>query len=82
MILFLDKISVLQSRKLRNQILDVLILIETIIIASQNSDHNLIKQQSKKTEIFCLIYKKCNLVLTHSIYIRNDSFEMKKHIQN
>ena len=43
MILFLDKISVLQSRKLKNQILDVLILTETMIIASQNSDHNSIK---------------------------------------
>ena len=36
----------------------------------------------KKTEIFCLICKKCNLVLTHSIYIKNNFFEMKKHIQN
>jgi len=36
----------------------------------------------KKTEIFCLICKKCNLVLTHSIYIKNDSSEMKKHIQS
>ena len=36
----------------------------------------------KKTEIFCLICKKCNLVLTHLIYIRNDFSEMKKHIQN
>ena len=36
----------------------------------------------KKTEIFCLICKKCNLVLTHLIYIKNDFSEMKKHIQN
>ena len=36
----------------------------------------------KKTEIFCLICKKYNLVLTYSIYIRNSSSEMKKHIQN
>ena len=36
----------------------------------------------KKTEIFCLICKKYNLVLIHSIYIRNNFFEMKKHIQN
>ena len=50
MTLFLDKISILQPRKLRNQILNVLILTETMIIASQNSDHNLIKQQSKKQE--------------------------------
>jgi len=48
MILFLDEINVLQSRKLRNQILDVLILTETMLIASQNSDHNSIKKQSKK----------------------------------
>ena len=36
----------------------------------------------KKTEILCLICKKYNLVLTHSIYIRNDFSEIKKHIQN
>ena len=36
----------------------------------------------RKTEIFCLICKKCNFVLTHSIYIRNSFSEMKKHIQN
>ena len=36
----------------------------------------------RRTEILCLICKKCDLVLTHSIYIRNDFFEMKKHIQN
>ena len=36
----------------------------------------------KKTEILCLIYKKYNLVLIHSIYIKNDFSEIKKHIQN
>ena len=48
MILFFNEISILQSRKLRNQILNVLILTETMLTANQNSDHNLIKQQSKK----------------------------------
>ena len=48
MILFLDEISVLQSRKLKNQIFDVLILIKIMLIANQNSDYNLIKQQLKK----------------------------------
>ena len=48
MILLLNKINVLQSRKLKNQILNVLILIKIMLIASQNSDHNLIKQQLKK----------------------------------
>ena len=52
MILLLDKISVLQSRKLKNQILDILILTETMLITSQNSDHNSIKQQSKKQKFF------------------------------
>ena len=42
-ILLLDKISILQLRKLRNQIFDVFILTEIMLIASQNSDHNLIK---------------------------------------
>ena len=36
----------------------------------------------KKTEISCIIYKKCNLVLTHLTYTKNDSSEMKKHIQS
>ena len=48
MILFFDKISILQSRKLKNQIFNVLILIEIMLTANQNSDHNSIKQQSKK----------------------------------
>ena len=34
----------------------------------------------KKTGISCLICKKCNLVLAHSIYTKNSSSEMKKHI--
>ena len=36
----------------------------------------------KKTEISCIIYKKYNLVLTYLIYTKNDSSEMKKHIQS
>ena len=36
----------------------------------------------RRTEIFCLICKKCDLVLTHSTYSRNDSSEMKKHLEN
>ena len=35
---------------------------------------------AKKTGIPCLICKKCNVVLTHPIYTKNSSSEMKKHI--
>ena len=48
MILLFDKINILQSRKLKNQIFNVFILIETMLITNQNSDHNSIKQQLKK----------------------------------
>ena len=37
MILLLDEISVLQSRKLRNQVLDILNLTETMLITCQHS---------------------------------------------
>ena len=36
----------------------------------------------RRTEILCLIYKKCDLVLMHSTYSRNDSSEMKKHLES
>ena len=36
----------------------------------------------KKTEISYIIYKKYNLVLIHSIYIKSSSSKMKKHIQS
>ena len=36
----------------------------------------------RRTEIFCLICKKCDLVLMHSTYSRNDSSEMKKHLES
>ena len=36
----------------------------------------------KKTEISCIICKKCNMILTHSIYSKNSTSEMKKHAQS
>ena len=48
MILLLDEISILQSRKLKNQILDILNLTEIIFVVHQHSENNLIKQLLKK----------------------------------
>ncbi len=48
MILFLDEIRVLQSRKLRNQILNTLNLTKIMFITHQNNEKNSIKKQSEK----------------------------------